>query len=127
MPPVFACPSASLPSGHTTYLVIVSPEGCFRADGAVGLSAVRQPSKTLLLAEFPAARAVPWMAPVDADEAMFLALDSGNLPAHRNGVVNCGFADGLAVSINLTDPADPPAEWRRSLIGVQSEKLSLGE
>lgn len=127
MPPVYACPSASLPPGQTTYLVIVSPEGCFRADGTVGLSEVRQPSKTLLLAEFPAARAVHWMAPVDADEAIFLALQSGNLPTHRNGAVNCGFADGLAVSINLTDPADPPAEWRRSLIGVHSEKLSLGD
>jgi prepilin-type processing-associated H-X9-DG protein len=127
MPPVFACPSASLPPGHTTYLVIVSPQGCFRAEGAVELAAVRQPSKTLLLAEFPTARATPWMAPMDADESMFLALESGNLPDHRNGVVNCGFADGHGVAINLTDPTDPPAQWRRSLIGVQSEKLSLGE
>jgi hypothetical protein len=42
-------------------------------------------------------------------------------------MVNCGFADGRIVTINLSDPADPPAEWRQSLIGTQSEKLSLGE
>jgi hypothetical protein len=127
MPQWFVCPSARLPPGHTTYLVVVSPEGCFRADGPVQLAEVRQPSKTLLLAEFPTARAVPWMAPMDADESMFLALKSGNLPDHRNGVVNCGFADGRGVAINLTDPNDPPAEWRRSLIGTQSEKFNLGE
>ena len=127
MPQIYACPAAQLPAGHTTYQVVMSPEGCFRADGAVPLAEVREPSKTLLLAEFPSARAVPWMAPVDADEAMFLALASGNLPDHRGGVVNCGFADGRIVDINLTDPADPPVEWRQSLIGTQSEKLSLGE
>lgn len=127
MPPCFACPAARLPPGHTTYLVVVSPEGCFRADGAVELAEVREPSKTLLLAEFPATRAVSWMAPLDADEATFLSLASGNLPDHRGGMVNCGFADGHIATINLSDPADPPAEWRRSLIGTQSEKLSLGE
>lgn len=127
MPHVFVCPSARLPPGHTTYLAVVSPEGCFRADGAVKLAEVREPSKTLLLAEFATARAVPWMARVDADEAMFLALASGNLPDHRGGVVNCGFADGHIVTINLSDPADTPAEWRRSLIGTQREKLSLAE
>jgi prepilin-type processing-associated H-X9-DG protein len=127
MPQWFACPSARLPAGHTTYLVVVSPEGCFRADGAVQFDEVREPSKTLLLAEFPTVRAVPWMAPVDADEAMFLALASGNLPDHRGGMVNCGFADGHIVTINLSDPADPPAAWRQSLIGTQTEKLSLGE
>jgi len=127
MPQIYACPAARLPPGHTTYLVIVSPEGCFRADGAVELAVVREPAHTLLLAEFPAARAVPWMAPVDADEAMFLTLASGNLPDHRDGVVNCGFADGSSSAISLTDLADTPAEWRRSLIDVQAEKVKLGE
>lgn len=127
MPPLFACPSARLSKGQTTYLVVVSPEGCFRADGAVKLADVRDPTKTLLFLEFPTARAVPWMAPVDADEAMFLALASGNLPDHRGGLANCCFADGHVVAIDLTDPADPPAAWRRSLIGTRGDKLSLAE
>ena len=58
VPICFQCPSAHAEQVQTVYLAVVSPQGCFRADGQVRLDEVTMPSRTLLVAEFPWPRAV---------------------------------------------------------------------
>jgi prepilin-type processing-associated H-X9-DG protein len=123
MPQVYRCPSGTSPDGQTTYMVVVSPEGCFHADGSVGVSAVQQPAKTLLVAEFPTKRAVPWMAPQDADEDMFLASGPDALPDHRGGVANLAMADGSIINLFPTDAMQCDRECRRSLIRTDDRKI----
>lgn len=123
MPSVYRCPGSTSPDGHTTYMVVVSPHGCFRVDGSVSVAEVRQPSKTLLVAEFPTRRAVPWMAPEDADEEMFLAEGPKNLTDHPRGAANWVFADGYSVTFFPTDTNECGPEWRRSLIRIDDRKI----
>ena len=123
MPSVYRCPGSTSPDGRTTYMVVISPEGCFRADGSVSVSAVRQPAKTLLVAEFPTRRAVPWMAPEDADEDMFLASGPDALPDHRGGVANLAMADGSIINVFPTETPDCGPEWRQSLIRTDDRKI----
>lgn len=84
---------------------------------------VRQPTKTLLVAEFPSRRAVPWMAPQDADEDLFLALGPDALPDHRGGLANIAFVDGAVVTFAPADRPDCGPEWRRSLIRTDDRKI----
>ena len=123
MPSVYRCPSSTAPAGHTTSMVVVSPDGCFRADGSVSVSAVRQPSKTLLLAEFPTQRAVPWMACADADEEMFMADGPTNLTDHPRGAANWVFADGHSVTFFPTETTECGPDCRRSLIRTDDRKI----
>ncbi|MFM8292441.1 MAG: DUF1559 domain-containing protein [Planctomycetia bacterium] len=123
MPGVYRCPSNTSPDGHTTYMVVVSPDGCFRADGSVGIKDVRQPSKTLLVAEFPTKRAVPWMAPADADEDMFLAIGPDAVPDHRGGVANLAMADSWVMNLFPNDAMQCDGECRRSLIRTDDRKI----
>ena len=123
MPSVYRCPSSTAPAGHTTYMVVVSPDGCFREDGSVSVGAVRQPTKTLLVAEFPTSRAVPWMAPEDADEEMFLAIGLDALPDHRGGMANLAMADSRIINLFPTDTSACGPECRRSLIRTDDRKI----
>lgn len=103
-------------------MVVVSPDGCFRADGSVGVKEVRQPTKTLLIAEFPTTRAVPWMAPEDADEDMFLAIGPDASPDHRGGAANLAMADGRVISLFPTDSMRCDRDCRQSLIRTDDRK-----
>ena len=124
MPSVYRCPGAELPAGWTTYMVVVSPEGCFRPDRSVTLDEVPKPSQTLLVAEFPTKRAVPWMAPEDADEEMFVALGPGNQTDHRGGLLNCAFVDGHTATFTPTETPECGPEWRRSLLRTDDRKIN---
>lgn len=123
MPSVYRCPSSTAPDGHTTYMVVVSPDGCFRVDGSVSVAEVRQPSKTLLLAEFPSRWAMPWMAPEDADEEMFMAEGPKNLTDHPRGAANWVFADGHSVAFFPTGTNECGPECRLSLIRIDDRKI----
>jgi len=123
MPHVYRCPSGTAPDGHTTYMVVVSPDGCFRVDGSVSVAEVRQPSKTLLLAEFPSRWAVPWMAPEDADEEMFLVIGPDALTDHRGGVANLAMTDSWIITLFPTDAMQCDRECRLSLIRIDDRKI----
>jgi prepilin-type processing-associated H-X9-DG protein len=122
MPSVYGCPSADLPPGRTTYMVVVSSEGCFRPDRSVAMAEVPKPSQTLLVAEFPTKRAVPWMAPEDADEGMFVTMGTGNLPDHVSGVANIAFADTHVDAVWPDDTTAFNADVRRGLISTAAEE-----
>jgi prepilin-type processing-associated H-X9-DG protein len=121
MPSVYRCPGAELPAGRTTYMVVVSPEGCFRPDRSVTLDEVPKPSQTLLVAEFPIDGAVPWMAPEDADEEMFVTMGPGKPPAHGGGVTNIAFADTRVQAVVPGDTTEFDADVRRGLISTAAE------
>lgn len=123
MPHVYRCPSGTAPDGHTTYMVVVSPDGCFREEGSVSVAEVLQPSKTLLVAEFPTQRAVPWMAPEDADEETFVAVGPDSLTEHGGGAANCVFVDGHSVTFFPTHANECGPECRRSLIRIDDRKI----
>ena len=123
MPSVYHCPGSTSPDGRTTYMVVVSPVGCFRADGSVSVKEVRQPTKTLLVAEFPTRRAVPWMAPEDANEEMFMAVGPDSLTDHPGGAANWVFADGHSSTFFPTATLECDPECRRSLIRIDDRKI----
>ena len=127
MPSVYRCPGAELPAGRTTYMVVVSPEGCFRPDRSVTLDEVPKPSQTLLVAEFPIDRAVPWMAPEDADEEMFVTMGPGKPPAHCGGVTNIAFADTHVQAVFPGDTTEFNADVRRGLISTAAEQPAAPE
>jgi prepilin-type processing-associated H-X9-DG protein len=124
MPTWFRCPGLDAPPNATTYLALVGPDACLRPDRPRALAEITDPHEaTLMVIEAPMDRAVPWMAPSDADAALFLGFRSGSRLAHEFGV-NVVFVDGSAhfTKTNLDgrvgralvtiDGGDPPLpEW----------------
>ena len=127
MPICFQCPSAHAEMGQTVYLAVVSPQGCFRADGQVRLDEVTMPSRTLLVAEFPWPRAVHWMAPEDADEELFARLEPAAEKSgqHVNGILTMLFADGHTESWHENHFAAIDAAARRAFVSVSAEKPAI--
>lgn len=110
----FRCPSSMSPPNHTTYLAIVATGSCLRPIEGRPLSEVLDgPSNTVLVIEAPAEQSVPWMAPTDADETLFLAINpETNL--HHVGAFHVALVDGTVRILN----ASTSAEIRRALISV---------
>ena len=111
---VYRCPSADRPASHTTYMAIVTANSCFRPTEPRPLSEITDKhAVTLLVVEMSSEHAVPWMAPRDADEAMFLALNPQNKHAHTGGM-HAVFVDGTVRFLN----ANLPTDTRRTLISI---------
>jgi len=71
-PFVFQCPSAIDQENHTTYLAVLTPSSCFRPTEPRTLSDITDGTReTMMLIEVDSDHAVPWMAPMDADEALY--------------------------------------------------------
>jgi type II secretory pathway pseudopilin PulG len=65
---VYQCPSAACPPGHTTYLAVVAPGGCFPPAEPRRLSEITDDHDlTLMVLEVDSEHAVPWMSPSDTD------------------------------------------------------------
>ncbi len=117
---VYRCPawlrtaSGWPPLNGTTYRAIVAPGGCFDPTRPRRLEEITDGTRsTLMVIEVGEEDAVPWMAPVDANEAMVLSLGSAPNPPHAKGRNAC-FVDGVARGLN----ADTPAEFLRALISI---------
>ncbi len=112
---VFVCPSSAIESpNHTTYMAVVTPTSCFRPIDPRPLSEITDDhSRSLLVVEMNSDHSVPWMAPRDADEAQFLAINMESKLGHWGGV-QAVFLDGHVVFLNATMPADT----RRALISI---------
>jgi type II secretory pathway pseudopilin PulG len=111
----YSCPSTSGPKKEeTTYLAVVCPGSCFRPGGGVRPADITDgTSNTLLVIEVPIDRAVPWMSPRDADEALILSIASDSHFAHTGGV-HSALCDG---SVRFLSAQLPPAT-RRALITI---------
>jgi hypothetical protein len=111
---IFHCPSDSSPQNHTTYFVIVTPNGCFRATEPRLLSEITDArAETLMVIEVPSDRSVPWMSPRDADESLVMSIGPESKLAHAGGI-NAAMCDGTIRFLN----ANLPAVTRRALISI---------
>lgn len=112
--PTYSCPSGGLPPSQTTYMVVVTSTSCIRRTEPRKLSDVTDNrSETLLVVEVDLEHAVPWMAPRDADESLFLAIGSKSKHAHVGGV-QAAFLDGSVRFLNDNMHVDT----RRALISI---------
>jgi type II secretory pathway pseudopilin PulG len=105
--PVFRCPSASHAPELTTYLAMVTDGSVLQPGKSCSLQEIPDgTSGTLLVLDAPAARAVHWMSPVDAEAAVLLELNEKSKLNHAGGVQGL-LADGavmlLSVQLSLDD------------------------
>lgn len=115
--PVYSCPSTPSDRTHTVYFANASQSGCFHAGASRSLSEVTDgESNTLLVFEVPAERAVPWMSPTDADEALLMELSVEQKLQHVGGV-HAALCDGLVRFLFLGNL--PPAT-RRALFTIEA-------
>jgi prepilin-type processing-associated H-X9-DG protein len=112
--PVFRCPVAEGPANTTTYLAISSPNGCFFPGQSRRLSEITDAHEaTLMVIEAGEENAVPWMAPLDADESLVMSLRP-NTDLHHAGGTNACFVDG---GVRFLKAGTPPSV-RRALISI---------
>ena len=114
----YRCPSELGPATHTTYLAVVTSNSCLRPGGSARLSDIKDgTSGTLMVTEVDSEHAVPWMAPADADESLFLAIGSTSKLVHAGGM-HALHADGAVRFLNV----GLSAEIRRALISIDGNE-----
>lgn len=114
----YRCPSEPGPATHTTYLTVVTSNSCLRPRESARLSDIKDGStNTLIVIEVDSEHAVQWMAPLDADESLFLAINSTSKVVHTGGV-HALLADGTVRFLNV----GLPAEIRRALISMDGNE-----
>lgn len=112
--PCYGCPSVYELANKTTYVAVVSPDGCIQSTTPRRLSEITDDhGETLLVIEVGPQHAVPWMAPTDADEKLLLAFRPKTEFTHPGGM-NAAFVDG---SVRFLSADLPAAEWR-ALISI---------
>ncbi len=83
--PLFDCPSAILPPGHTLFQVIVHPRGIFTGPKQTSVSEIIDgTSNTILVAQAGKDHSVHWMEPSDMDLPYFQVVDP-DASAHHGG------------------------------------------
>ncbi len=94
-PPGLRCPvMANDPANTTTYLAIVAPNSCWPGKEPRRLAEITDDQGlTLMVIEGGDENAVPWMAPVDADESLVMSLGD-TTKFHHPGGMNAAFVDG---------------------------------
>ncbi len=103
--PEFRCLAADGPPNTTTYLAIVSPNGCFFPGQSRRLAEITDgTAATLMVIEAGEENAVPWMAPVDADETLVVSLGTSTKLHHAGGTNAC-FVDGSVRFLKARTPA----------------------
>jgi prepilin-type processing-associated H-X9-DG protein len=111
---VFRCPEQAGPPNTTTYLAVVAPGGCFLPGEPRRRAEITDDaSETLMVIEVDDANAVPWMAPVDADESLVMSFGPVTR-LHHNGGVNACLVDGSVRFLS----AKTPAEARRAYVSI---------
>jgi type II secretory pathway pseudopilin PulG len=112
--PVFRCPESVRPGNTTTYLAIVGPDGCLLPKIPRRLAEIKDAHEsTLMVIEAGRENAVPWMAPVDADEILVLSLGPETRLHHAGGTNACF----VAGNVNFLK-ASTPAKVRRAMMSI---------
>ena len=121
--PVFRCPEAVGPQNTTTYLAIVAPNGCLIPKEPRRLAEITDAHEsTLMVIEAGEENAVPWMAPVDADESLVMSLGP-TTKLHHAGGMNACFVDGSVRFLK----ANTPAKVRRALMSISGNDDEVAE
>jgi prepilin-type processing-associated H-X9-DG protein len=111
---VFRCPEAVGPQNMTTYLAIAAPDSCFLPRESRRLAEITDAhGSTLMVIEAGEENAIPWMAPMDADESLVLSLGP-TTKLHHMGGMNASFVDGSVKFLKATTPA----RVRRALMSI---------
>lgn len=111
---VYRCPSGDFPANHTTYLAIVGPDAGLRPGEPRSLSEITDEHReTLMVIEVDSEQAVPWMAPLDADEKTVLAFGPKTPLPHPHGA-EALFVDGHVQFL----PSELAADKRRAMISI---------
>jgi type II secretory pathway pseudopilin PulG len=110
----YCCPELRGPEHYTTYMAIVTSNSSFRATEPRLLSEITDGhALTLTVVETDVEQAVPWMAPRDADEPLFLSLGPKSKHAHVGGM-HAVFVDGTVRFLDAT----MESKMRRALISI---------
>jgi prepilin-type processing-associated H-X9-DG protein len=110
----YCCPELKLAANNSTYLAIVAPDGCFLPGKSRRLSEITDDrGLTMLVIEVSPDQAVPWMAPIDANESYVMGISPRSKLNHAGGL-NAAFLDG---SVQFLKATLPDAQ-RRALITV---------
>ena len=121
--PVFRCPEAVGPRNTTTYLAIAGPKGCLIPRESRRLAEITDVhGSTLMVIEAGEENAVPWMAPMDADESLVMSLGP-TTKLHHAGVTNACFVDGSVRFLK----ASIPARVRRALMTIAGGEVVNSE
>lgn len=109
---IYQCPSSGVALGDSVYLAVVTAESCLRAARSPSLADVKDdPSQTILVIEVDREHAVPWMAPVDADEELWMNI--GPKSGHPLGG-NVLFAE---LNVHFIFQNLPP-DQRRAMVSI---------
>ena len=114
----YRCPSKPGPATHTIYLAVVTSNSCLRPGESARLSDIKDgTSNTLMVIEMDSKHSVPWMAPTDADESLFLAISPTSELVHTGGV-HAALADGTVrfLYVGLSP------QIRHALISIDGEE-----
>jgi prepilin-type processing-associated H-X9-DG protein len=111
---VYHCPDGGESEITTTYLAIASPNGSLLPNQPRRLAEITDPhASTLVVIDVAEKDAVPWMAPVDANESLVLDLGP-TTKLHHPGGTNVGFVDGHVDFMKV----ETPGTVRRALMSV---------
>jgi type II secretory pathway pseudopilin PulG len=115
--PVYRCPAAVGPENATTYLAIAGPNSCLIPGQPRRLAEITDAHEsTLMVIEAGEENAVPWMAPVDADESLVLSLGP-TTKLHHVGGMNACIVDGSVRFLKASTRADV----RRALMSISGD------
>jgi prepilin-type processing-associated H-X9-DG protein len=120
---VFHCPEDVGPPNTTTYLAIAAANGCLNPREPRRLEEITDAhALTLMVIEAGAENAIPWMAPVDADEVLLMSLGA-TTKLHHVGGMNAGFLDGSVKFLK----ASTSAKVRAALMTISGNDDDVGE
>jgi prepilin-type processing-associated H-X9-DG protein len=115
---VFRCPVSAGPPNKTTYLAISGPNGGLLPKESRRLADITDAhDSTIMVIEASEENAVPWMAPVDADETLVMNLGP-TTKLHHAGGMNAGFVDGSVRFLKTSTPA----MVRRALMSISGNE-----
>lgn len=104
LPSVYQCPSASTRPGQTSYLAVVTSDGCLLPVRSRSIKTITDGmANTLMVIEVPADQSVHWMTPQDADETLlerFGPKSKESHPGGRHGLIADGTVRLLAQTID---------------------------
>jgi len=122
-PSIYRCPSAVIPSGHTTYLAVVAPNGCFHPTRARKLAEITDsPGMTLMIVEVGSDQAVHWMCPTDIGEERIL--DPKTFPnGPHSGQVQAVCVDGRVLQLSK----DSKPDTLRAMISIGGQDDAVAQ